>query len=97
LCTSFGVDYKIGTMTDLWKDKDPATWEAILDRYYDIVAKIGKDLLLELEMCALLKILNYNSNTSATTAFPSLYYYPLNTYSWFFLTIAGGSKKNSQR
>ncbi|KAG7669583.1 hypothetical protein Ndes2526B_g05924 [Nannochloris sp. 'desiccata'] len=37
-------------MADLWKNKDPATWEAILDRYYDIVANIGKDRLLELEM-----------------------------------------------
>lgn len=61
-------------MTDLWKNKDPATWEAILDRYYDIVANIGKDRLLELEMCALLNVLNYNSNIITVTAFPSRFF-----------------------
>lgn len=65
----FGVDYKVRRMSDLWKSKDPATWEAILDRYYDIVANIGKNRLLELEMCALLHVLNYNSNVIAVTAF----------------------------
>jgi hypothetical protein len=42
-------------MSDLW-NKDFAAWDAILDRYYDIVAKIGKDRLLELERYALLSV-----------------------------------------
>ena len=39
-------------MSDLWKSNDPAAWKAILDRYYDIVANIGKDRLVELERYA---------------------------------------------
>jgi hypothetical protein len=34
---------------DLWKSKDSAAWEAVLDRYYDIVENIGKDKLPEFE------------------------------------------------
>ena len=47
-------------MAQLWKNKDPAAWEAVLDRYYDIVASIGKDKLVESERCELLRVSNLN-------------------------------------